>query len=85
MELVGLGLERERTAAEAMDVMTALLERHGQWGAGVPVTSPVEGAYDNSYLIAHRREAWVLETSGRRWTSRPVPDVSPANAALTLL
>ena len=76
MELLRLGLERGRTAAEAMEVMTALLERHGQWGAGVPRTSPVEGAYDNSYLIADGREAWVLETSGRRWVAARVRDSS---------
>jgi secernin len=72
MELLRLGLERGRTAAEAMEVMTALLERHGQWGAGVPRTSAAEGAYDNSFLIADAREAWVLETSGRRWVAARV-------------
>jgi secernin len=76
MELVRLGLERGRTAAEAMDVMTALLERHGQWGAGVPGTSPADGAYDNSYVIADASEAWVLETSGRRWVAARVRDSS---------
>jgi len=72
MELLRLGLERGRTAAEALEVMTGLLERHGQWGAGVPRTSSADGAYDNSYLIADGREAWVLETSGRRWVAARV-------------
>jgi secernin len=72
MELLRLGLERGRTAAEAMEVMTALLERHGQWGAGVPGKPSADGAYDNSYLIADGREAWVLETSGRRWVAAQV-------------
>jgi secernin len=83
MELVRLGLERGRTAAEAMEEMTALLERHGQWGAGVPAKPPVDGAYDNSYLIADRREAWVLETSGRRWLAARVrePAWSVSNQA----
>ena len=76
MELLRLGLERGRTAAEAMEVMTGLLERHGQWGAGVPGRSSVDGAYDNSYLIADGREAWVLETSGRRWVAAQVRDSS---------
>ena len=76
MELLRLGLERGRTAAEALEVMTGLLERHGQWGAGVPGKSAVDGAYDNSYLIADGREAWVLETSGRRWIAAQVRDSS---------
>jgi secernin len=72
MELLRLGLERGRTAVEAVEVMTALLERHGQWGAGVPGKPAAEGAYDNSYLIADGREAWVLETTGRRWVAASV-------------
>jgi len=83
MELLRLGLERGRTAAEAMEVMTSLLERHGQWGAGVPGSSPADGAYDNSFLIADRREAWVLETAGRRWIAARVrePSCSVSNQA----
>jgi len=73
MELVRLGLERGRTAAEAMSVICSLVDRYGQWGSAVP-GSPAEsgGAYDNSYLLADAREAWVLETSGRRWVSRRI-------------
>jgi secernin len=83
MELVRLGLERGGTAAEAMEVMTSLLERHGQWGAGVAGKPPADGAYDNSYLIADSREAWVLETSGRRWIAARVrePAWSVSNQA----
>ena len=72
MELLRLGFERGRTAVEAVEVMSALLERYGQWGAGVPGQSAAEGAYDNSYLIADGREAWVLETTGRRWVAAKV-------------
>ena len=34
MDLVRLGLERGRTATEALEVVTALLEIHGQGGSG---------------------------------------------------
>lgn len=74
MELVRLGLERGATAREALDVMTTLLEHHGQWTSGHFGTLPVDGAYDNSYLIADRDDAWVLETSGREWIARQVGD-----------
>lgn len=70
MELVRLGLERGRTAEEALETICALVEEHGQWGSGVPGRPPASGGYDNSFLIADSREAWVLETSGRRWVAR---------------
>ena len=72
MELVRLGLERGSSARKAVDVMTALLEQHGQWGSGTFGKDPAEGSYDNSYLIADRKCAWVLETSGREWVAREV-------------
>src|ERR1700675_4858850 len=34
MDLVRLGLERARTATEALDVITTLIETHGQGGSG---------------------------------------------------
>lgn len=70
MELVRLGLERGGTAREALSVITGLLERHGQWGSAIVGAPHVEGAYDNSFLIADPREAWVLETMGRDWAAR---------------
>lgn len=72
MELLRLGLERGRSATEAMDVMTALLERHGQWSSGLQGKEPSDGSYDNSFLIADGKEAWVLETSGREWIGRRI-------------
>ncbi|MGH3359469.1 MAG: C69 family dipeptidase [Nocardioidaceae bacterium] len=72
MELVRLGLERGHDARGALDVMTRLLERHGQWASGQFGSGPADGAYDNSYLIADRTDAWVLETSGREWVARQV-------------
>jgi len=72
MDLVRLGLERARTAAEAVAVIGALLVEHGQLGSGVPTAGLPGGAYDNSYLIADAEEAWILETAGREWVARRV-------------
>jgi len=71
MDLLRLGLERGKTAREALDVITGLLERYGQFGSGMP-TQGVAGAYDNSFIVADPEEAWVLETAGTRWIARRV-------------
>lgn len=72
MELLRLGLERGRTAEEVLDVITGLLEQYGQWGSAVQGLSHEEGSYDNSFLLADAREAWVVETTGRRWVAQKV-------------
>ena len=81
MDLVRLGLERARSAAEAVDVMTSLLERHGQGGMGDEVHAL---AYWSSFLVADPVSAWVLETSGRRWAARPVVGGGAISNRLTL-
>lgn len=54
MELIRLGLERGKTAKEALDIMTQLVEAYGQWGSGVPMSDTVSGSYNNSYIIADK-------------------------------
>src|SRR5579871_2639957 len=61
MELVRLGLERSRTAAEAVDIMTDLITRYGQ---GIFTGGPPAGSYDNGYLVADPKEAYVIEAAG---------------------
>jgi secernin len=67
MDLVRLGLERASTAEAAVDVITALLEEHGQGG---PAEAPDGEPYSSSFLVADPGGAWVLETSGRTWAAR---------------
>ncbi len=64
MDLVRLGLERATTAAEAVSVITALLERYGQGGDCGHLG---RFYYNNGFIIADVREAFVLETAGRWW------------------
>jgi secernin len=81
MDLVRLGLERGRTADEALDVMTALLEAHGQGGSG---HVHVDWPYHNSFLVADPSSAWILETSARHWAARRVRELGNVSNGLAL-
>lgn len=81
MDLVRLGLERGRSADEALDVMTALIERWGQGGSG---QRDVDWPYHNAFMIADPARAWILETSGRHWVARPVHDVGNVSNGLAI-
>ncbi len=69
MDLVRLGLERAADAETAVDVITTLIEEHGQGGIGEEATGE---AYFSSFLVADPRSAWIIETSGRTWAVKPV-------------
>lgn len=62
-----LGLERADTAEKAVDVITELLERHGQGGSCME--DECSFTYHNSFLISDRAEAWLLETLGKLWAA----------------
>ncbi len=81
MDLVRLGLERGRDAREALEVIAALLEMHGQGGPSFSIEG--DDGYQNSFVIADGRSAWVLETTARAWAARSVEGASLTNA-LTL-
>ena len=76
MDLVRLGLERGRDAREALEVIAALLEAHGQGGSALEAGA---AGYHNSFLVADPGEAWLLETSGRRWAAKRVSLESVSN------
>ncbi len=67
--LMSLALQRAKTAREAIDVMTTLVEKYGYCSTG------------ESFSIADTKEAWILEMigpgpkgDGAIWVARRVPD-----------
>jgi secernin len=81
MDLVRLGLERARSAAEAVGVMTELLEACGQ--GGIADAAHAE-AYDSSFLIADPEDAFVLETAGADYAAAAFPAGTAISNRLTL-
>ena len=81
MDFLRLALERSKSAEEALKVIVNLLEIHGQSGN----CSLTHGLYyHNSYIIADRKEAWVLETVDRDWAALRVKTVYAISNGLTI-
>jgi secernin len=76
MDLVRLALERADSAATAMSLIVGLIDEHGQGGSGF---EDVEWPYNNSFLIADRGQAWLLEVSTNHWVAREVVDGQSAS------
>ena len=70
MDILRLGLERGKTAKNALDIMIELIENPGQGGPH----HPGGGSYHNSFIIADPMEAYVLETAGEWWIVEIVND-----------
>lgn len=51
-------------------MITGLLESYGQGGSCREDPTPF--CYHNTFLLADRTEAWVLETAGRLWAAQRI-------------
>ncbi|XP_003768395.2 secernin-2 [Sarcophilus harrisii] len=72
MDLLRLGLERGSSSQEALKVITSLLEQYGQGGSCREDPTPF--CYHNTFLLADRKEAWVLETAGKLWAAQRIQE-----------
>ncbi len=81
MDFIRLALERSETAYQAMMTIIRLLEVYGQ-GGNCGFAHALY--YHNSFLIADRTEAWVLETAGREWAAEKVKDIRSISNAITI-
>lgn len=81
MDLLRLALERCKTAEEAIACITSLLEQYGQDANG---GYKKYFYYHNSFLIADRQSAWVLETAGKEWATEKVKDIRSISNKLSI-
>lgn len=81
MDILRLCLERCKTALDAANYSTYLIEEYGQ-GGNCGYTEKLK--YDNSFLIADYNSAYVVETSGKHWAIEKVTDIRSISNALTI-
>ena len=82
MDLLRLGLERGKSAKEALEVITDLLERYGQGGSCA--YNQQGWIYHNSYIIADNNEAFVLETADKWWIVEKVKEIRSISNNLSI-
>ena len=73
MDLLRLALERCKTAKEAVELITSLIQTYGQAGN---CGFDKKFYYDNAFLIADETESYVLETAGRNYAIKKVMDTA---------
>ncbi len=78
-----LGLERGKTAEDALTVICDLLSKYGQGGPCCEENR--EAYYFNSFIIADGKEAWVLETSDKHWVAEKITGTSHSSWCLLSL
>lgn len=82
MDLLRLGLERGKTAKEALQLIIELLQTYGQNACGGFQNKNFY--YHNSFLIADSEEAFILETAGKSWAYRAVTRFGSISNGLTI-
>lgn len=81
MDMLRLALERTTKAKEALELIIGLLELYGQGGN---CGYDHEFHYHNSFLIADKEEAFVLETAGKYYAAKKVKDFYAISNCLSI-
>ena len=80
MDLLRLGLERGKSAGDALKIIIDLLEKYGQGGA-----HNKKGLnYHNSMIIADLNDAYVLEMAGDWWIVEIVKDYRSISNSISI-
>jgi len=82
MDLLRLALERADSALSAKQKIIDLMNEFGQGGIGG--YQDMNFKYHNSFLIADKSEAWVLETAGKYWATKKITDFYAISNGLTI-
>src|SRR5690554_5343005 len=72
MDMLRIALERCKSSEDALNLIIHLLETYGQGGN---CGYQKRFTYHNSFLIADRNSAWVLETAGQYWVAEKVKSI----------
>lgn len=70
MDLLRLALERTKDAENAVSLITSLIQDYGQNGWGGYTDQSLY--YHNGFIIADRKNAYVLEAVGKEWALEKV-------------
>jgi hypothetical protein len=81
MDLLRLALELSATAMQAVEVIIKNIQEFGQGGN---CGFDKHFYYDNSYLIADGKEAYILETAGKDWALKQIPTYGAISNRLSL-
>lgn len=81
MDMLRLALERCKTAREALQFLIFLLETYGQGGN---CAFDKNFYYDNAFLIADGKDAFVLETAGKAWAYKRASETETISNCFSL-
>ncbi|WP_456454274.1 carcinine hydrolase/isopenicillin-N N-acyltransferase family protein [Thermococcus sp.] len=81
MDMIRLALERTKSAKDALEFITGIVEDGLQGGNG---SRSHRLYYFSSFIIADPKGAWVLETVGKEWAAKKIEGVYSISNALTI-